>query len=148
MITDDLIFIDRTEENYISFLENISDELETLGYVNNDFKNAIIEREKVFATGIGTEKFNLAIPHTDSEYVLKPGIAFVKFKNACDFNEMCTNKNLKVSMAFILLVKNKDEQTKLLSKLMGLFVDNDFLQSLFEETNVSKLLNKINNKLD
>lgn len=147
MLTQELIFLQREEKTSFEFLSNISDKLVSMGYVKESFKEAILKREEVFPTGIGTEKYSIAIPHTDSEHVIKPGIAFVRFNGKCDFKEMCTNNDLDVTMAFVLLVKAKEEQAVLLSKLMGLFTDNELLDKLNSENDCETIVNILNDKL-
>lgn len=135
MVSEELVFLDIEEKNSFDFLDNISNKLNELGYIKDSFKDAIIQREEKFQTGIATEIYNLAIPHTDAEHVLNPGIAFVKFKDTCKFKEMCTDNYLDVHMAFVLLVNKKEEQVELLTKLMGLFSNKDLLTSLYKEGN-------------
>lgn len=147
MLTQELMFLHREEKESFEFLSHISDELVAMEYVKESFKEAILKREEVFPTGIGTENYSIAIPHTDSEHVIKPGIAFVRFNNKCAFKEMCTNNDLDVAMAFVLLVKAKEEQAVLLSKLMGLFTDNELLDKLNNENDCEIIVNILNDKL-
>ena len=43
------------------------------GYAKDTYPQAIVERERVFATGLPAPAFDIAIPHCDSEHVIKPG---------------------------------------------------------------------------
>lgn len=147
MLNKELVFLDAEYGSSDEFLTSIADELLEKGYVKESFKEAILKREKEYPTAIGTEKYNLAIPHTDSEHVNKPGIAFVKLNNGCRFKEMCTNNDIDVKMAFVLLVTKKEEQVNLLSKLMGLFSENEFLHSLYVEQDELKIVDALNNKI-
>lgn len=147
MLSKDLVFLDVEHETSDEFLNSISDELLEKGYVKESFKDAILKREEEYPTAIGTEKYNLAIPHTDSEHVNKPGIAFVRLKKECKFKEMCTNNDINVNMAFVLLVTKKEEQVSLLSKLMGLFAETDFLENLYNEQDPSEIVKVLNNKI-
>lgn len=147
MLNEDLIFLNKDFKTDKEFLENISDELLEKGYVKDSFKEAILKREEEFPTAIGTIKYNLAIPHTDSKHVNKPGIALVKFNNKCKFKEMCTNNEIGVDIAFVLLVTEKEKQVELLSKLMEIFSQSEFLEQLYKEKNSSKIVSLLNNKL-
>ena len=115
MLSKDLVFLDVEHETSDEFLNSISDELLEKGYVKESFKDAILKREEEYPTAIGTEKYNLAIPHTDSEHVNKPGVAFVRLKKECKFKEMCTNNDINVNMAFVLLDKDPSEIVKVLN---------------------------------
>ena len=147
MFSNELVFLEQSHKCEYDFLTFISDELLKKGYVKKSFKDAIIKREEEYPTGIGTEIYNLAIPHTDTEHVNKPGIAFVKFNNKCKFKEMCTSNNINVDMAFVLLVTKKEDQVSLLSKLMGLFSNNEFLEHLYNENDKSKIAIDLNNEI-
>lgn len=147
MLQNDIVFLGEKSENSSAFLSSISDKLVELGYVKGSFKEAILAREEKFPTAIATEKYNLAIPHTDSEHVIKPGVAFVKFDSPCRFKEMCTDTDIDVNMAFVLLVTEKEEQVSLLSKLMGLFSENELLESLYSEESMAKIVDVLNNKI-
>lgn len=147
MLSKDIVFLDQEYKTSEELLKSIADKLLEKGYVKESFKDAILQREQEYPTAIGTEKYNLAIPHTDSEHVNKPGIAFVKLNNKCQFKEMCTNNDIGVDMAFILLVTQKEEQVNLLSKLMGLFSDTEFLESLYNEKDPTIIEKVLNNKI-
>lgn len=147
MIKENLIFLDCDYANSKELLSNISDILISKGYVKESFKNAILKREEIYPTAIQTEKFGLAIPHTDTEHINTPGIAFVKLKKDCTFKEMCTNNNIKVNMAFILLVNEKENQVGLLTKLMELFSKNEILEQLYNENDVNKLVNILTSQI-
>lgn len=147
MLNNELVFLDVDSKNSEEFLSNISDRLLNLGYVKESFKDAIIKREEEFPTAIGAEEYNLAIPHTDSEHVNKPGIAFVRFSDKCRFKEMCTSNEIDVDMAFVLLVTKKEEQVNLLSKLMGIFSQNEFLKELYNENKNEKIIEILNEKI-
>lgn len=147
MLTKDLIFLDGKFKSSNKFLSYISDELFKKGYVKETFKESIQKREKEYPTAIGTKKYNLAIPHTDSQHVNKPGIVFVKFSDRCNFKEMCTNNDIDVDMAFVLLVTQKEEQVVLLSKLMDIFSKDDFLETIYKEKDCSKIVKLLNSKI-
>ena len=40
------------------------------GYAKDTYPQAIVERERVFATGLPAPAFDIAIPHCDSEHVM------------------------------------------------------------------------------
>ena len=147
MLNKDLIFLDEKYKSSNKFLSYIADELVKKGYVKETFKESILKREEEYPTAIGTKKYNLAIPHTDSQHVNKPGIAFVRFSERCHFKQMCTNNDIDVDMAFVLLVTKKEEQVVLLSKLMGIFSQEDFLEILYKEKDCSKIVKFLNSKI-
>ena len=51
---------------------------------NDGYIESVIEREKIFPTGLEFPKYCIAIPHTDSKYIKKDAIAIVKPKTECN----------------------------------------------------------------
>lgn len=147
MVDENIIFLDCTYKTDIELLTGISNKLIENGYVRKTFTKAILDREEIYPTALKVENFGLAIPHTEPEYILKPGMAFVKLKGNCKFKEMCTNKDVEVNMAFILLVKDKEKQVDTLTKLMNLFSKNDILEKLYNENNKSSIVEILNNEI-
>lgn len=138
---EDLIFINESYNDCFEFLENISDRLLDYGYVKESFKDAIIEREKIFPTGLPVEPIGVAIPHCNSEYVNEAGIVFVKFKEDVKFVSMAGEEEVNVKIAFVLLVKEKEKQVEVLQKLMEVISNEDILTKMYNENNNEKLIN-------
>ena len=138
---EDLIFINESYNDCFEFLENISDRLLDYGYVKDSFKDAIIEREKVFPTGLPVEPIGVAIPHCNSEHVKEAGIVFVKFKDDVKFVSMAGEGEVNVKIAFVLLVKEKEKQVQVLQKLMEVISNEDILTKMYNENNNENLIN-------
>ena len=87
----------------------------------------------------------LAIPHVDSKYIKKAGIAVVRLKKPILFQEMCTNNDVDVNLVFMLLVKDKSKQVTTLSALMGCFSNEEALKQLMtgSKTEIIEELEKI-----
>lgn len=137
----DLIFINESYNDCFEFLENISDRLQKDGYVKDTFKESIIEREKIFPTGLPVEPIGVAIPHCNSEHVNEAGIVLVKFKDDVKFNSMDGIGDVDVKIAFVLLVKEKEKQVEVLQKLMEVISNGDLLTKIYNENENEKLIN-------
>lgn len=148
MTNEDITYLDCYYKDSKELLEDISEKLILKGYVKETFKEAIIKREEIYPTGIKTQNFCLAIPHTDAEHILKPGIAFVRLKDSCKFKEMCTNEELDVNMAFVLLVNQKEKQVELLTRLMDLFVKNEILEKIYKENDDKLIVDILNAEIN
>ena len=72
----------KTKEEALSYL---ADKLTSKGIVKESYKQAIIDREHVFPTGLQFEAYGIAIPHTDVEHVNKEQIALMTLKEAVPF---------------------------------------------------------------
>ena len=146
MFSSETIELDVMTASQDDLFRLIAEKLQGLGYVNSDYLEALTKRESVFPTGINTPVCSLAIPHTESDYIEKQGIAFVRLKETIRFKEMVSNDPVDVKMLFFLLVKNKAEQVKFLSDLMGKFSDDAFLTALLVGKDESAILETLNER--
>ncbi|SCL92563.1 MULTISPECIES: PTS sugar transporter subunit IIA [Tissierellales] len=131
MIKKELIYLDTKAKNKEELLSKLSDILYEKGYVKESFKQAIIDREKIYPTGLPTLGAKVALPHTDTEHVIKPAILVSTLEKPVKFIEMGNGTTvLDVEMVFMLAVKNPSHQVKVLQKLINMFEKEDVLTSL------------------
>ena len=129
-----LVFLDADFSSRDDLFHTMGSWLKDNGYVNEDYREAVCRREEEFPTGLKVPGHQLAIPHTDSEYIEKPGLVFVRPKNPLAFQEMCSGDPVDAEMIFLLLVKDKKDQMPLLSGLMARFGDGELMDRLSRET--------------
>lgn len=147
MFQRELIYLDIHFSDRKDLFTRMGNEFLRKGYVLPEYVDALIEREVKYPTGIQIRNINIAIPHVDSTYIEKPGIAFVRPLEPIEFKEMCTDNELEVGLIFMLLVKDKSRQVPILSALMEKFSDEEYLISLKNEKELNALLDKLNNIL-
>ncbi|QNQ81031.1 PTS sugar transporter subunit IIA [Lactobacillus sp. PV034] len=118
-----MVFVtDETDRNKI--FKAVYDKLYKQGYVKEDFINNIIEREEKYPTGVSTRPLskdlpNIAIPHTEGQYVNKRLIIPVGLKTPIKFNNMVNPaEELEVKFLFILLNKDPKMHSNMLAKIM------------------------------
>jgi PTS system galactitol-specific IIA component len=88
------------------------------GFVRDTFADALLAREKEFPTGLPTP-FPVAIPHTDTEHVLRPALAAVLLDPPVEFGEMGgADHTVAVRLAIVLMVTDPSSQVGLLSQLI------------------------------
>ena len=116
-------------ENDKEILGQMADVMFQEGYVNEGFHNAIIRREENFPTGLPTGEINVAIPHTDPEYVNRPAVCLGILDSPVKFNVMgMENETVLVSVLFMLAIKKKEDQLGLLQKLIATCQDQEMLK--------------------
>lgn len=121
-VKEDLIFLDFEAEDKVDLITKMASFIEEKGYVKETFKDAILNREEVFPTGLRGENLTIAIPHTNAEHVNEPGIFFTRLKNTVKFKEMGIGADdVDVKLVFMLLIKEPKEQVGMLSNLMAIF---------------------------
>ncbi|MGX7059746.1 PTS sugar transporter subunit IIA [Vagococcus humatus] len=130
MFNEELILLNSSVKTQDELFQQVSEYLLKKGYVNEDYEINIKKREATFPTGINTAVCGVALPHTDSEYIEKPGICFVRTQNDVLFKEMVSNEPVQAKLFFFLLVKEKHQQVDVLSSLMGKLSDETFLNTL------------------
>ena len=118
-------------QNWKEAIYILADVLHKNGYVRDSFGEAAIEREKVFPTGIENGGSNFALPHTDPEHVIKPGIAVGILNKPIPFKRMDDdNEYVEIPIMFMLAIKEPDEQISALRTLMLLLQDRSVFQDL------------------
>lgn len=145
MLQIDLIDVNLRAETKEELFELVGKDLEVKGFVNKNYIEGIKKREKEFPTGLITKNLNIALPHSETEYVEKPFIYIVKLQNSSlTFNQMGDNQEMEVSDFFFLGIKDPSKQVQLLSYLMDLFSDDNFINDYKNTTEKEKIYELIN----
>lgn len=146
-IREELVLLNEDFKSSDEILDRLGRHLFGLGYVKESFIQAVKDREQIFATGLPTEGYGIAIPHADIEHVNKPCICVATLKNAVDFRMMSDcDQIIHVYIIIMLALKEGHQHMKLLSKLMGSLQDPKILEYIYKSDSseeVSKLLNSI-----
>ena len=118
-------------------LIELSEILESKGYVKDTYRDSILAREKMHPTGLKVEDLiNIAIPHTDVEHVLQPTMVIIKH-NTSNFRFYRMDEpgsEIPVDVVFLLVVKDSDGYVNFLAALTNLFQDADFIDLLSSKT--------------
>lgn len=147
-LENELILLDIKAENQFELLEKVADNLYQLGYVKESYKNAVIEREKVFATGLPTLMGGVAIPHTDIQHVEKPAISIARLEKPVKFIIMGDDSaTVDVDLIFMLAMKEEHAQLELLQSLMGILQDEKALGFIKKATNQDDIRVFVSEKL-
>ncbi|MEG0254083.1 MAG: PTS sugar transporter subunit IIA [Vagococcus sp.] len=115
--------------------------------VNDKFLENVLKRELVYPTGLLVNGVGIAIPHTDSEYVKKSQLGFMSLKTPVVFNEMGTlDKEVKVSLIFMLALKEAHEQLSMLQQLIEMFQNEEVISSLLKITDEKEFIQLMSNQ--
>lgn len=88
------------------------------GFVRPSFTQALVDRERDHPTGLPTP-VPVAIPHADTEHVLRPALAAVLLDPPVPFGEMGgAGGDVAVRLAVVLMVTDPARQVGLLSRLI------------------------------
>jgi galactitol PTS system EIIA component len=145
---ESLILKDIDVNSREELLRTMATNLFRKGLVKESFIEAVIEREKTFATGLPTNSISVAIPHTDSEHVNKKAISVAILKEPVKFGVMGEmNAETPVQIVFMLAIDKKDSHLVLLQKLMEIFQNAEELQFLILEENKTNIKKRLTNNL-
>ena len=110
-----------------------ANELYKRGIVKENFYEHVMLREKEFPTGLATDKYGVAIPHTDSKYVNRSQIEFISLKSPVKFKNMGNvSEDVEVTHVFMIAMSKPHEQSEILVKLMEMFADEGLMQKMHE----------------
>lgn len=107
-------------------LSSVSSRLLELGYVRQGHAEALCKREMQWPTGLSLKGgLNLAIPHADIEYSLRPVIVVVKNPGGdFIFHKMdAPDEPLPVRLAFMFAIQEAKDYSKFLSDMVAMFQD-------------------------
>lgn len=120
--------------------EIIGMKLINLGIVDTQFIEAIMERESKYPTGLETQPFAIAIPHTEVDCVNESCLIFVKSKTPIKFFEMVNNdKVLEVNYMFFIIIKDREKQVSVIQDILEIATDEAKMVAISEAKDVDKI---------
>lgn len=110
----------------------LSDQLLEQGYVNDDFKRSLLERERIFPTGLNlSDSVNVAIPHTECCYVKKDLFVIGISEDPIIFNRIDEpEEELPVNVIFLFAIVNPNSYLPILASLTENFSNEDFMNCI------------------
>jgi PTS system galactitol-specific IIA component len=112
----------------------LGDLLYKKGYVENTFVEAALSRERELPTGLplGGE-YNAAIPHTDIEHVIKPGLAMATMTRPVTFQNMVAPEEaVPVNLVILMALEKAKTQVEMLQEIAGVLQDVNVINRLIE----------------
>jgi PTS system galactitol-specific IIA component len=116
------------------------------GYVRETFVDAALDRESRLPTGLPLSgAVNAAIPHTEVEHVLKPGLAMATLCTPVMFHNMVSpDEAVPCQLVFVMALDQPKAQIEMLQEIAGILQNPAFISSLmsandFEEVRTTFL---------
>lgn len=144
----DLVFC-LEADNQEQLFDQVATLLEEKKVVTDTYRSALIERERMFPTGLdmeflGKELPNVAIPHTDTIHNLTENVVVVRLAKPVTFHNMIApDKEVEVSLLFFIINNSNSSQTNILAQLMDFFTGNGHLEALSKITEPEALFQYI-----
>ncbi len=139
-LKEDNIFIKKSFKDKKEALEFFSDNLMDRGKILDGFKEALLEREENYPTGLLVGDINLAIPHADHIYVKESEILLCTLENPILFQRMDKPEEVvEVSIIILLAISDPNAHIKVLQRLFSLIQDQTILKEIISEDDESKI---------
>lgn len=144
----DLVFC-LEADNQEQLFDQVATLLEEKKVVTDTYRSALIEREKMFPTGLdmeflGKDLPNVAIPHTDTIHNLTENVVVIRLAKPVTFHNMIApDKEVEVSLLFFIINNSSSSQTNILAQLMDFFTGNGHLEALSKITEPEALFQYI-----
>jgi PTS system galactitol-specific IIA component len=121
-------------ENSKEVITSLGNLLQDAGYVRDSFVEAALEREKNLPTGLPISgNFNAAIPHTDVEHVIKPGLAMATLASPVSFMNMVDPEEaVPVQLVFLLALEQPKAQIEMLKDIAGVLQNPELIEELMK----------------
>ena len=118
-------------KDVISHLGNL---LFDAGYVRASFVDAALDRESRLPTGLPLSgDVNAAIPHTEVEHVLKPGLAMATLSAPVTFQNMVSPEEVvPCKLVFVMALDQPKAQIEMLQEIAGILQNSAVINSLLE----------------
>ncbi|MDR0402188.1 MAG: PTS sugar transporter subunit IIA [Treponema sp.] len=110
------------------------------GYVKDSFEAAILERERLYPSGLPMEGHKIAIPHTDAEHVNESVILFARLAKPVEFSSMGDpDEKIQVQLVSMFALREKKKIGFLLDVLINAYSDNDTLDAVLKAASAKEI---------
>jgi len=111
------------------------------GYVRDSFIEAALDRESRLPTGLPLSgDINAAIPHTEVEHVLKPGLAMATLSAPVTFQNMVSPEEaVPCQLVFVMALDQPKAQIEMLQEIAGILQNPAVIQSLMLASNFEEV---------
>ena len=126
------IFVDLKVNDFNELIPLLAQPLIKNEDVVESFPNQVIDREHTFPTGLPTQPYGVAIPHTDAEFVINNKVTIATLKTPIQMEVMggMNDEKIDVSIIFLLALGHSNKQLNVLQKLMGILNQEDVVTKI------------------
>ncbi len=130
-IRDENILVNAAAASSEDIIRQLGALLHAHGFVKDTFVQAVLDREKVYPTGLQTTILGFAIPHTDTEHVNSPALAIATLSQPVVFQAMGDPEtSVSVQVVMMLAISDPKAVVHVLSKVISILEDSEALTGL------------------
>lgn len=116
--------------------------------VHPEFPARVLERERVFPTGLPTSGVKVALPHTDAQWVKQSAVAVGVLRKPAAFHVMDDpSETVDVQIIFLLAIRQQEKQVEILSQVVQLVQDEALLNQLLVQSSPDEVHRLIQNRM-
>ena len=147
LVTDQsLTLVGMKCKDKVEAISKLASLLQEGGYVKETYLANVLNREKTMPTGLQTQAGGVAIPHTDSEHVVRSAMAIGLFNSPVSFKNMADpDEDVEVKIVFLLAIAEKKSVMVVLSKMAEMFLDPKVLSPILEMKSKCEVATYISN---
>jgi PTS system galactitol-specific IIA component len=135
-LTPNLISLHYSAKDSADVISHLGRQLFEEGYVRETFVEAALDRESRLPTGLPLSgDVNAAIPHTEVEHVIKPGLAMATLKAPVTFQNMISPEEaVPCQLVFVMALDQPKAQIEMLQEIAGILQNLATIKSLMSAT--------------
>lgn len=121
IIDEKLVLLEQTAASSSEIIGRLASLMQSCGYIGEQYLPAVLEREKIYPTGLPSEGVAVAIPHAFCDDVMKTGTAVAVLNAPVEFYNMAdSDEKLSVEIVFLMAnASDADSHLDDLQELMG-----------------------------
>lgn len=147
LLSPDITFMDIEAKDTEDLFRQMHARLAPMGYTKDNWLDAMLERERNYATGLQTPTIGVAIPHADN-CVNRAYIAVVKPVKPVVFQPMGgIGDEVEAQLVVNLGIVREGGQVEMLQALMRIFMDDDAVADIMAQETPEDLVNAIRKHL-
>ncbi|ARU94980.1 PTS sugar transporter subunit IIA [Tatumella citrea] len=131
MFSAQRVFKFTTPVSRTELLTTLAASLQHDGLVHPGFANGVLEREKIYPTGIFMETHSVAIPHTEFEHVIQTGFAVAINQAGVEFHRTDEPEQVVVPQIIVMMAIDQTcEKVSIIQSLFALLADSQRVEEI------------------
>lgn len=146
-LREELLFVPMTAADDREVLRILGHAMVERGYAEEPYVQALLRREQSYPTGLDLQGIGVAIPHTDSGYIRKEGVAIALLEQPVLFRKMgAENSRVPVRLVILFTVPDSNRHIGRLQTILQIIQDREALESLLRVSDSRQMIEEIRKK--
>lgn len=148
LIAPELVHVGVEVSNRDDLFALMATRLRDEGRTRESFLQGLTEREKNYPTGLPVNG-GVAIPHTDTEHVLRDAVSIATLATPVGFREMAgtDDTEIPVDVVFMLALSGSGDHLEVLQKIITCIQDGKFMDTLRSSRSAAEIARTASAKL-